>query len=116
MKARTLDLLGISAAGLCLVHCLIFPLLMIVPLGLAHNAYIDLTFLVIGVLVVFRITRKMKRHSGLKLLFWLALTLIGFSVGMDLIFHQHLPLIYIGAILLIIAHVLNFRRNHVRQV
>jgi|GEM_PF-5601353 len=45
MKSKILDAVGISAAVLCLIHCIAFPLLMIMPLGISHNPFIDLTFL-----------------------------------------------------------------------
>lgn len=110
MKSKKLDILGISAATLCLIHCLVFPMLMIVPLGIAHNAYIDLAFLTIGLLIVFRITRNMNLGI-LKSLFWSGIGLIGISIFLDLLFHYHSPLIYIGTTTLVIAHVLHFNSH-----
>lgn len=110
MKAKNLDLLGLSAAGLCLIHCLVFPLLMIIPFGIVHNVYIDLFFFLIGVIVVYRVTRYMK-ITWLKYLFWTSIVMIGISVLVDLVYHMHLPFIYIGAITLVIAHLINFK-NH----
>ncbi len=60
MKTKIIDILGASAAIICLIHCVAFPLLMIVPLGISHNAYIDLFFFIIGTAIVFRITKKQK--------------------------------------------------------
>lgn len=110
MKSKILDAVGISAAVLCLIHCIVFPLLLIIPLGISHNPYIDLAFLIIGGVVVFNVTQK-TTHQWLKLLFWLSLTLILISVMTDLIFEVHLPLIYIGAAGLITGHIINFK-NH----
>lgn len=110
MKARNLDLLGISAAIVCLIHCLLFPLLMIIPLGIAHNAYIDLSFFIIGAIVVAGITKTVESKI-LKYTFWISITMIGVSVLLDILFHIHSPLIYIGAALLIVAHLINFK-NH----
>ncbi len=59
MKSKILDAVGISAAVLCLIHCIIFPLLLIIPLGISHNPYIDLAFLIIGAAVVYRVTKHM---------------------------------------------------------
>jgi len=112
MKSKILDAVGVSAAVLCLIHCIVFPLLMVIPFGLSHNPYIDLAFLLIGTVVVWRITRKI-RSKGLKGLFWISIVLISISVFADLIFEVHLPLIYIGAVALISAHLINFRsHNH----
>ncbi|UKB86283.1 MerC domain-containing protein [Chryseobacterium sp. MEBOG06] len=110
MKSKILDTIGISAAVLCLIHCIIFPLLMIIPLGISHNPYIDLAFLLIGAVVVFRITRSMA-NRWLKLLFWLSIAFISISVMADLIFEVHIPLIYVGAAGLISGHIINFK-NH----
>lgn len=110
MKPKFLDAVGISAAVLCLVHCTIFPLLLIVPLGISHNPYIDLAFLLIGTLVVYRQTRQMT-NPWLQILFWVSISFIAASIGIDLIYEIHLPLIYVGAAGLIIAHLINFK-NH----
>lgn len=110
MKTKNLDIIGFWAAFLCLIHCLVFPLLVIIPMGVSHNPYIDLVFLIVGAVVVKRVTKNMESKT-LKLMFWTAIVLIAVSVLMDLLFHFHSPLIYIGAVLLIIAHILNFRRH-----
>lgn len=110
MKSKILDAVGISAAVLCLIHCIVFPLLLIVPLGISHDPYIDLVFLFIGAVVVFRITKKME-NRWLKFLFWISLSLIFISILTDFLFEVHLSLIYIGAIGLITGHIINFK-NH----
>lgn len=110
MKSKILDAVGISAAVLCLIHCIAFPMLMIIPLGISHNPYIDIAFLIIGAAVVYRVTKNMEL-SWLKLLFWNSIILIIVSVLTDLIFEIHLPLIYIGAAGLIAGHIINFK-NH----
>lgn len=110
MKSKILDAVGISAAVLCLIHCIIFPLLLVIPLGISHNPYIDLAFLFIGAVVVYRVTRTMK-NNRLQFLFWVSLLLISVSVLADLLFEVHLPLIYLGAAGLITAHLINFK-NH----
>ena len=110
MKSKILDTIGISAAVLCLIHCIIFPLLMVIPLGISHNPYIDLAFLLVGAVVVFRITQQISSR-WLKLLFWISISLLFISVLTDLIFEVHIPLIYVGAAGLITGHIINFK-NH----
>lgn len=110
MKSKILDAVGISAAVLCLIHCIAFPLLMIIPLGISHNPYIDLAFLVIGAVVVYRVTKHMASFR-LKFLFWASIILISISVFADFIFEIHIPLIYVGAAGLIAGHIINFK-NH----
>lgn len=110
MNLKILDLIGISAATLCLIHCILFPLMMIIPLGIPHSPLIDAAFLAIGLTVVFRITKTIG-SVRLKTLFWVSTALIAVSVGLDFIFHFHSGLIYFGAAGLITAHIINFK-NH----
>lgn len=110
MKSKILDAVGISAAVLCLIHCIIFPLLMIIPLGISHNPYVDLAFLLIGGIVVYRVTKKVSK-LWLKCLFWTSISLITISVLVDLIYEIHIPLIYLGAAGLIAGHIINFKSH-----
>lgn len=109
-EIKILDAVGISAAVLCLIHCIVFPLLLVIPLGISHNSYIDFAFLLIGAVVVYRVTRTIKNRR-LQFLFWASLFLISVSVLADFIFEIHLPLIYLGAAGLITAHLINFKRH-----
>jgi hypothetical protein len=111
MKTKILDHIGISAAVVCLIHCMLFPLLMIIPIGISHNPYIDLMFLLIGASVVFRITKTIS-SVWLKALFWGSISLISISIGLDFIFHIHSELIIAGATGLIIAHLINFKKHN----
>lgn len=110
MKSKILDVVGISAAVLCLIHCVVFPLLLIVPLGISHNPFIDSAFLSIGAVVVYRIVKK-TRIKWLKVLFATSLLLISVSVFADMIFEIHLPLIYFGTAGLIAGHLINFSHH-----
>jgi hypothetical protein len=47
-----MDILGISSKSLCLIHCLLLPLLTVLPIGLTHNPYIDLLFACVGLYAV----------------------------------------------------------------
>ncbi|SDI51759.1 MerC mercury resistance protein [Chryseobacterium taeanense] len=111
MKTKILDYIGISAAVACLIHCILFPLLMIIPIGISHNPYIDLVFLLIGATVVYRVTKRISSF-WLKALFWASISLISISVGLDFIFHIHSELIFAGAAGLITAHFINFKKHN----
>lgn len=110
-KTKNYDLLGVSAALLCLVHCLVFPLLLFIPIGISHNPYIDLLFLLPGIWSVYK-TSKGSKSGIVKYLLWTGVLLISISVGMDLFLHRHSPLIYIGAGALIAGHVMNRIAHH----
>jgi hypothetical protein len=117
MKKRTTalyDILGISSAAVCLVHCLVFPLLTILPLGLSHHPFIDVTFASIGLFAVFRIRRKATVLVGGILIGSMALVWIG--ILSEIILDVHSDLILIGGIGMIIGHLVNYRshskKNH----
>ncbi|BFM42876.1 hypothetical protein CFS9_15170 [Flavobacterium sp. CFS9] len=103
------DILGISSAAICLVHCLIFPLLTILPLGLSHNPFIDLTFASIGLIAILKIIKKSSLLVATTLI--LSISLIWISILSEIILDIHLDLIFIGGIGMIIGHLLNYK-NH----
>ncbi|WP_264531729.1 MerC family mercury resistance protein [Flavobacterium sp. N502540] len=103
------DILGISSAAICLVHCLIFPLLTILPLGISHNPFIDLTFASIGLIAILKIIKKSSLLVAITLI--LSISLIWISILSEMILDVHLDLILIGGIGMIIGHLLNYK-NH----
>ncbi|MDA6068059.1 MerC family mercury resistance protein [Flavobacterium sp. AC] len=103
------DILGISSATICLVHCLVFPLLTILPIGLSHNPFIDLIFAVMGLFAIFKIINKSSLLISTILV--ISMALIWISVLSELFLEIHLDLIFIGGIGMIIGHFLNYK-NH----
>lgn len=110
MKTKKMDVLGISAATLCLIHCLAFPLLMVFPILSKNHGLIDLAFALVGAYAVYRVTKGQTRNYMYYLL-WASIGVILLAVLLDLMAHIHTPLIYVGAMGLITGHVLNFK-NH----
>lgn len=108
------DILGISSATICLVHCLIFPLLTILPLGLSHNPFIDLLFASIGLFAILKIIKKSSLLVSSILV--VSMALIWISVLAELLLDIHLDLIYLGGIGMIIGHLINYKlhrnQNH----
>lgn len=103
------DILGISSAFICLVHCLIFPLLTIIPLGLSHNPIIDLLFASMG---LFAIVKIMKKSSLLvSTILVVSIGLIWISILIELFLETHFDLIYFGGIGMIIGHFLNYKSH-----
>ncbi|OXA94769.1 MerC domain-containing protein [Flavobacterium hercynium] len=101
------DILGISSATICLVHCLIFPLLTILPLGLSHNPFVDLFFATIGLLAILKIVNKTSILISAILV--ISMSLIWISVLADIILEIHLDLLYIGGVGMIVGHLLNYK-------
>lgn len=110
MKSKSLDLLGISAAAICLIHCLLIPVFFIIPFESGHDAWIDLVFLIIGLNVVYKVTKK-TTSLPLKVLLWGSVLTIAISITLDLVFDVHSPLMYAGAAGLIVGHLINYKRN-----
>lgn len=103
----TLDYLGISSASICLVHCLLFPLLPFIPIGISHNHYIDLFFALLGLFAVVKIL-KTNTKWYIKIILTVSMVIIFCSVFFTLLFHQHTFLLYFGGIGMIMGHVLNY--------
>ncbi|KRD11463.1 MerC mercury resistance protein [Flavobacterium sp. Root901] len=108
------DILGISSAAICLVHCLIFPLLTILPLGISHNPFIDLLFASTGLFAILKITKKSSLLVSSILI--VSMSLIWISILTDIFLEIHLDLIYFGGIGMIIGHLINYylhrKQNH----
>ena len=101
------DILGISSATICLVHCLIFPILTILPLGLNHNPMVDLVFASIGLFAILKITKKSSLLVSSILI--VSMSLIWMSILSEIFLEIHLDLIYFGGTGMIIGHLINYR-------
>lgn len=105
-----LDILGISTASLCLVHCLLFPLLSIIPLGLSNNHWIDVFFVVIGMFVVSKIVRS-KASKKVKIILTSSITVVIIGVFLEIIWDINTKMVLIGGIGMIIGHLLNYKSH-----
>lgn len=105
-----LDILGISSAGLCLVHCLIFPVLSIIPMGFSHNHWIDVFFACIGMFVVSKILLS---HTSrlVKVILSISILTIITGVTIELLFEIATPMVLIGGVGMIIGHLFNFKTH-----
>jgi hypothetical protein len=109
IATKAYDILGISSATLCLIHCIFFPLLTVIPLGLSHNPYVDLLFALLGLWAVLRVVKTASKSVTILLL--VSVALIFASVLMDVFFHFHSNLIFIGGIGMVIGHLVNLRNR-----
>lgn len=107
------DVLGISSAFLCLVHCLVFPMLSFLPLAISHNHWVDLLFASIGIFALIKIL-KSNSKSYIKFILTVSMVLILCSILYTLCTQLHTKLLYVGGIGMIIGHLLNFK-NHTHK-
>ena len=109
------DIVGILGSGLCLVHCLMLPVIFIGMGGsgsmhglMGHD--LDYLFLFVAWIAVYFTTKKTDSRL-VKFLLWGFLLIC--SIG--IIFHDYAPfvqyIIYLGSTGLIVSHLINIRRG-----
>ncbi|KAA2218680.1 MerC domain-containing protein [Maribacter flavus] len=108
MKQKYYDLIGIYSATLCLMHCLLAPFLLVLPIGRFHHPLIDGIFLTIGILPVVKIIKN-KVPVFLKILVLCSFLLIALAIFIEAVYHIESSLIYFGATGLIISHFINYK-------
>jgi len=109
-----LDILGISSASLCLVHCLLFPLFSIIPLGFSNNHWIDVFFACIGMFVVSKIVMS-KTLKSVKLILATSIAIIIVGVFLEITRNINTPMVLIGGIGMIIGHLLNYKWHQISK-
>lgn len=110
MKEKYIDLIGVYAALLCMIHCLFAPVLLTLPLGLSHDPIIDCSFLVLGAFPVFKVLGG-KAQVYIKLLLLTSYLIVAIAIGLEIFFRIENFQIYIGASGLILGHILNYKKQ-----
>ncbi len=110
VKKKMLDVLGVSSAALCTIHCLLLPFLALIPFSWRHNHWIDLSLALLGLAVVYQLANKERSN---KLLFWLwfSIMLVLGSVIVTIFTTYHSQLIYLGSFGLILGHIINYKSS-----
>lgn len=103
------DILGVSSATICVVHCLVFPFLTLLPLGLSHNPFIDLLFAITGVFAMIKIIKKSALLVTSILI--VSMALIWITILAEIILDIHIDLLFTGGIGMILAHLLNYKSH-----
>lgn len=107
---KSYDILGISSATLCLVHCLLVPFLAILPLNIFKSIWIDIIFCSIAMLATSKILMSHTSRT-VKLILGISISIIILSVMIEIILHTHFEGMLLGGIGMIIGHGLNYK-NH----
>lgn len=103
-----LDVLGISSASLCLLHCFVFPILSFIPLKFSDNHWIDVFFACIGMFVVSKIAMS-HAIKKVKLILILSITTVLIGVILEILWNLNTPLLLIGGCGMIVGHCLNYK-------
>ncbi|HVK60147.1 MAG TPA: MerC domain-containing protein [Bdellovibrionales bacterium] len=115
-RARIADKLGICLSGLCLVHCLLTPVVLIALPSLtlvsfeSHHIFHEVLLVILPIVALAAFIPGFRRHGDKRVFFWsvpaLALMAVAVTVFHDAIWIQA-GLTITGSILLIKAHMLN---------
>lgn len=104
------DYIGVAGSVLCLVHCLITPVLALgSSLSIDHNeagGWLDYLFILVNGLAVFFATRE-HRSPALRLFLWGSFALFSVSLLLEHEFAGFKILGYVGSGLLILGHLYN---------
>jgi hypothetical protein len=106
---KSYDILGISSATLCLVHCLIVPFLVFLPLNFFKSIWIDILFFSIALFATSKIFMS-QSNKTVKLILGLSISIVFISIIIELLFNTHFEGMLIGGVGLIIGHYLNFKQ------
>lgn len=113
MKWKSLtsaDALGVFSAGMCMIHCLVFPLFTLLPLEKTHNFWVDA---ILGGLSIGLAIKAMKKTNlvSVRLLFLVSILLLVFGLVIEGITLQHAQGLFWGGGGLIIAHCIHFKTH-----
>jgi hypothetical protein len=114
MKAKQADILGIVSAGLCIIHCLLIPFLIVYGVSTENFfsswEYLDWGFISLSGLAVILATRH-EKNQLFTWLMWSSLLIFTFA----LLLHEHWPpalyLSVVSSLGLAILHLLHFRNK-----
>jgi hypothetical protein len=99
--------IGISTVRLCVIHSLVFVLFTFVHFGLKNNYLIDFALALIGLCTLVKIIPKANLLVIVILLN--SITLILFSIFIDVYLDIHNCWIYLGGFGMVIGHYLNYK-------
>lgn len=116
MKSRQADILGMFSAILCIIHCLLVPILLIA--GLASGSfsglweYLDWLFIALAWTAVYTATRH-ETNRRLARFMWITVSV--FSI--TLLLHEHwvlaLYLSMVSSAVLASLHFIHFQKKHI---
>jgi hypothetical protein len=103
------DILHLSSASICLLHCLLFPLLTFILITIEH-VFIDAFFALIGVFVFFNILIS-KTQPKVKNILFIGNLLVITGILLHMFFKINTFSVIVVGIIMVSGHVINFNFN-----
>jgi len=112
------DSLGIFSAGLCIIHCMLIPVLVLAGLvneetG-SHTHWMDYFFILISGIAVYFATRQMN-NKLIGRLMWVSTFWFATSILLHDMFSLALYSSMLASVFLLILHGLNFRQHQLQH-
>jgi hypothetical protein len=113
MKSKPIsitDILGISSATLCLVHCLVFPVITFFSMSFSHAGWINTSFATISFLLFLKVLMG-QTQKYIKWILGFSIALVIAGVVLELVFNRESVISVLGGFGMIIGHALNYRSH-----
>ena len=104
------DFLGISSGTLCLVHCLLVPVLSILPISFFDSVWIDLLFCCLGMFAVSKVVLY-SNSKTVKIILLSSISFVMLSVMLEIALGIHFEGILLGGIGLVLGHYINYKKH-----
>ncbi|MFP4095120.1 MAG: MerC domain-containing protein [Cyclobacteriaceae bacterium] len=109
------DAFGILSSVLCILHCLLLPLMVLGGLvaeeWVAHSQWMDFLFIAFALAAVYFTTRQMPAGL-LRSAMWVSVIWFGISVSLHHFTHLALYSSMLASFSLVVLHSINFRQHH----
>lgn len=100
------DIVGISSAVLCLIHCMVLPLVTTLSTSFFSSEAFCYAFLALGLFAVIK-TARHTHLTQIKVGLWIGFTILTFAVLTEEIFTWSIVANVIGATILVMSHIAN---------
>ncbi|MDF9796005.1 putative membrane protein [Catalinimonas alkaloidigena] len=111
------DTIGILGSIFCLIHCLIFPVLvmggMLNEEWSSHAEWVDFIFIILAISAVFFAARQSKNNT-LKGLMWFSVAWFSASILLHETFNLALYSSMAASVVLVVLHSINFKNHQQR--
>ncbi|MBC7848166.1 MAG: MerC domain-containing protein [Chitinophagaceae bacterium] len=114
------DALGISASLACAIHCAILPLILtslpVLGVNIIHNLAFEYFMIVLAFVIgTYSLLHGYRKHHHSLVPFFIFLAGMLFLVAKQVWHHYQIPLLTVAVLLIVMAHLRNFRMCRVHN-